>query len=97
MLLRMKLRPAASAFSLVEILVAISLSAALFSAAALIYQAISFNANPLGNLYPITFPEGTLANLYGLDQNTINVYTEQRCGLHPVADGAAVAAAFGRK
>lgn len=71
----MKLRPAASAFSLVEILVAISLSAALFSAAALIYQAISFNANPLGNLYPITFPEGTLANLYGLDQNTINVYT----------------------
>lgn len=71
----MKLRPATSAFSLIEILVAISLSAALFSAAALIYQAVSVNSNPLGNLRPVTFPAGILANLYGLDQNTINVYT----------------------
>lgn len=71
----MKLRLGAPAFSLVEILVAISLSAALFSAAALVYQAVSSNANPLGTLCPVTFPEGVLSNLYGLDANSINVYT----------------------
>lgn len=71
----MKLRPGSAAFSLIEILVAISLSAALFSAAAMVYQAISFNANPLSTLCPVTFPEGVLSNLYGLDQTTINVYS----------------------
>lgn len=64
-----------SGFSLIEILVAISLSAALFSAAALVYQSVSSQANPLGTLSSVSFSEGTLDNLYGLDQTSINVYT----------------------
>jgi hypothetical protein len=71
----MKLRPGSAAFSLIEILVAISLSAALFSAAAMVYQTISHNTNPLATLCPVTFPQGVLSNLYDLDQTTINVYS----------------------
>lgn len=85
----MKPRFGAAAFSLIEILIAVSLSAAVFSAAAFVYQAISANANPLGTLCPVTFDEGTLASLYGMDQDTINVYTAPNLARSAVASRVA--------
>ncbi len=73
-------------FSLVEILVTIGLSSIFFTAAALIFQNITANRKSLGTIETVQLGATTSAsnaviqNFYGLDQNTIQVYSAPNYG-----------------
>lgn len=69
-----------SAFSVIEVLAAISLSAIFFTAAALVYQNITANQNRLASLESVSPGSTTLLNFYGIDQESINVYSAPHYG-----------------
>jgi len=69
-----------SAFSLVEILLSISLSAVFFSAATLVYQNITANSRSLDTVETLELGEETLANLFSIEAETVNVYSAPNHG-----------------
>lgn len=69
-----------SGFSVIEVLVTISISAIFFSAAALVYQNIAVNQNRLASLETVQLGTATLQNFYGLDQESINAYSAPNYG-----------------
>lgn len=69
-----------AAFSVVEVLVAISISAIFFTAAALVYQNIAANQNRLASLESVSLGSTVLENFYGLDQEAIDVYSAPNYG-----------------
>ncbi|MFV1993871.1 MAG: type II secretion system protein J [Verrucomicrobiales bacterium] len=71
---------ASAGFSLTEILVAVSLSALLFSAASLLFQAITVNSKRLSTVVSVNLGAVILQNFYGINENTINVYSAPNYG-----------------
>jgi len=67
-------------FSVAEILVAISLSAVIFSAGAMLFQSVSANHKRLATIHEVDLGEDTVANFYSIDSSTINVYTAPNFG-----------------
>ena len=73
-------------FSLSEIIVTIGLSTIFFSAAALIYQNITVNRKALASIETIslgatdTLSNTAIQNLYGLDENELEVYSAPNYG-----------------
>jgi hypothetical protein len=76
----MRLLSRPRAFSLIEVLASIGLSAVFFTTAALVYQNITANAKSLDSLETLELGEATLANLFGIDSDTINVYSAPNHG-----------------
>ena len=68
------------AFTLTEIIVSVSITALVFSAASLLFQSVSANSNRLSTI--VDFPLGTVAasNFFGLAVNEISVYSAPNYG-----------------
>ncbi len=68
------------AFTLTEIIVAVSIAALIFSAASLLFQSIGANSKRLSTI--VTFPIGTVAanNFFGLAVSEISVYSAPNYG-----------------
>jgi len=73
-------RVSTAAFTVVEVIATISLSAVFFTAAALVYQNIIANARSLSSLEPVTLAEGVFENLLGADTETLSVYSAPNHG-----------------
>ncbi len=73
-------RSPSAAFTVVEVIATISLSAVFFTAATLVYQNISANSRSLSSLQPITLGRSTFQNLLGVDQDTMSVYSAPNHG-----------------
>jgi hypothetical protein len=73
-------RAFSAAFTLVEVILTISLSAVFFTAAALVFQNIAVNSRSLGTLEPVTLDETTFENLLGVENETVSVYSAPNHG-----------------
>ncbi|MEO0447433.1 MAG: hypothetical protein AAF191_15275 [Verrucomicrobiota bacterium] len=73
-------RQPASAFSVLEVLVAISLSTVFFTAATMVYQNVTYHSNPLGTIETVDLGKTTLENLYGISEASIRVYSAPSYG-----------------
>jgi hypothetical protein len=73
-------RNSLAAFTVVEVIATISLSAVFFTAATLVYQNIVANSRSLSSLQPITLGEATFENLLGVEEDTLSVYTAPNHG-----------------
>lgn len=73
-------RRSSAAFTVVEVIATISLSAVFLTSAALVYQNITANARSLASLEPITLDTATFQNLLGVEQATLSVYSAPNHG-----------------
>jgi hypothetical protein len=74
------IRNSSAAFTVVEVIATISLSAVFLTSAALVYQNITANARSLASLEPVTLDTATFQNLLGVEEATLSVYSAPNHG-----------------
>jgi prepilin-type N-terminal cleavage/methylation domain-containing protein len=67
-------------FTLIEILVALVLTALTFSSAAMLFQAVTTNGKRAAMLVDVNLGTPVMENFYGLSQNTISAYSSPSSG-----------------
>lgn len=78
--------PAAGGFSLVELLVALAVGAAVLVAGVMIFQNFTLGSSSTGTYLEVTLGQAAVQNFYGLDRTAIDVWVAPNYGRRVQAD-----------